>query len=56
MREYVVSSCNKSFAIQLVVHCHLMSMLYPMVCETNLTAAEVDPRDQEPSHREGEDC
>ena len=28
MREFVVSSCNKSFTIQLVAHCHLMSMLF----------------------------
>jgi len=53
----VVSSCSKSFAIQLVAHCHLMFMLCLMVCETNLTAAEADPRDQGlPSHREEEDC
>jgi hypothetical protein len=55
MREFVVSSCNKSFAIQLVAHCHLMSMLCLMVCETNLTAAEADPRDQGlPPHCEEE--
>ena len=57
MREYVVSSCNKSFAIQLVAYRRLMSMRCLMVCETNLTAAESDPRDQGlPSHRKEEDC
>ena len=45
MRESMVSSCSKSFAIQLVAHCHLMSMLCLMDCETNLTAAYADPRD-----------
>jgi hypothetical protein len=39
----LVASCNKSFAVQLVVHCHHMSMLCLMVRETNLTAAEADP-------------
>ena len=34
-----------------------MYMLCLMVCETNLTAAEADPRDQGlPSQREWEDC
>ena len=51
------SSCNKSFAIQLVVYRRLMSMRCLLVCETNLTASEADPRDQGlPSHRKEEDC